>query len=214
MMRHRAADAVLCALAAVLAGCASARSDFYTLSPSASAKTPAAVYPGAVGRSCAVHGARGAMPSVAVGPVSVPAVVDRPQIVVRTGPNRVAIDEFHRWGSPLQSEIPRVVAENLSAMLGTPHVTVFPKPTSGGATYRAVVDVMVFDSAPGVAASLDAVWTVRDAESGAQRTGRTTVREDVQEKGYAALAAAHSRALGKLSADIADAIRAMGRGGR
>ena len=55
-----------------------------------------------------------------VGPVSVPAVVDRPQIVVTTGPNQVRLDEFNQWASPLQNNIARVVAENLVAMLGTP----------------------------------------------------------------------------------------------
>jgi uncharacterized lipoprotein YmbA len=69
--------------------------------------------------------------------------------------------------------------------------------------------VLDFDSAPGVAAGLDAVWTVRGASGGAVRSGRTTVREAAQEEGYAALAAAHSRALGRMSGDIADAIRAL-----
>ena len=61
--------------------------------------------------------------SVVVGPVSVPAVVDRPQIVVNTGPNQVRLEEFNRWASPLQNNIARVVADNLVAMLGTPRVT-------------------------------------------------------------------------------------------
>ena len=56
-----------------------------------------------------------------------PAVVDRPQIVVRTGPNEVWLDEFNRWASPLEDNLGRVIAENLVAMLGTPHVTVFPQ---------------------------------------------------------------------------------------
>jgi uncharacterized protein len=42
--------------------------------------------------------------------------------------------------------------------------------------------------------------------SGKTQMGRTTVREPSQEKGFAALAAAHSRALAHLSQDIADTI--------
>jgi uncharacterized lipoprotein YmbA len=49
--------------------------------------------------------------SVSVGPVSIPAVVDRPQIVVATGPNQVRLEEFNRWAAPLQNSIARVVAE-------------------------------------------------------------------------------------------------------
>jgi hypothetical protein len=40
------------------------------------------------------------------------------------------------------------------------------------------------------------------------------VRETVQEKSYDALAAAHSRALARLSRDIATAVAALGRSGQ
>ncbi|MGZ8450421.1 MAG: PqiC family protein [Candidatus Deferrimicrobiaceae bacterium] len=196
-MRNKAAFAVLCCtLAAVGAGCASPRSDFYTLSRSAKAAPVAAGY------------------SVAVGPVSVPEIVDRPQIVVRTGPNQVFIDEFHRWGSPLRDEIARGIAGNLAALLGALRVSVFPHSTSSAAKYRAAVDVMVFDSTLGESAALDAVWVVRGAVDGAIRSGRTTVREPVPDGSYAALVAAHSRALEKLSGDIAVAIRGLEQGER
>ena len=46
------------------------------------------------------------------------------------------------------------------------------------------------------------------------RTGRTTVRETVSDGGFAALVAAHSRALEKMSGDIADAIRGLEHGGQ
>ena len=49
-------------------------------------------------------------------------------------------------------------------MLGTPDVTVFPQTTAAGASYRVVINVLRFDSVPGEAATLDAVWTVRQAK--------------------------------------------------
>ena len=58
---------------------------------------------------------------------------------------------------------------------------------------------------------MDAVWTVRRMKDGETKTGRTTAREPVQEKGYDALAAAHSRALARLSQDIAGAVQELGR---
>jgi len=190
MMRRLASCILLFALAAGT-GCASPRSNFYTLN---SAAKPVATK---------------ADTSVAVGPVSVPAAVNRPQIVVRLTPNQVAIDEFHRWASPLPDAIVRVVVENLSAMLGTPHVTVFSQPTASGAQYRVVIDVLRFESAPGEAATLDALWTVRGTKDGTTRSGRTTVSEPVPDREYATLAAAHSRALARLSADLAGAIQAL-----
>jgi len=177
-------------LLALVAGCGSSpMSRFYRLSADAA--------PGATASSL----------SVVVGPVSIPAIVDRPQIVVSTGPNQVRLDEFNRWASPLQGDIARVVAENLTAMLGTPQVTLSTLSADG--SYRAVIEVQRFDSIPGEAAALDAVWTVRRSKDGKTETGRTTAREPVQEKSYDALAAAHSRALARLSQDIAGAVRAL-----
>jgi hypothetical protein len=50
-------------------------------------------------------------------------------------------------------------------------------------------------------------------KDGRTETGRTTVREAVQEIGCDALAAAHSRAVARLSRDIADAVSALDRSG-
>jgi len=182
----------ICAALVFASGCASTPpSRFYTLS------------------AVAVPAAAPSNVSVAVGPVSVPADVDRPQFVVSAGPNQVRLDEFNRWASPLQNGISRVVAENLVMMLGTPRVTLFPQTLSADADYRAAIEVQSFASAPGEAAMLDAVWTVRRMKDGKTATGRTTVREPVQEKGFDALAAAHSRAVGRLSQDLAGAVRGL-----
>jgi len=180
----------------ISAGCASTPARYYTLS----ATTGAPVTPSNL--------------SVSVGPVSVPAEVDRPEIVVRTGPNKVQLDEFNLWASPLQNNISRVVAENLGKMLGTRRVTLFPQTLSADADYRAAIEVQSFESTPGAAAALDAVWTVRRMKDSKTATGRTTVREPLQENGYDALAAGHSRALARLSQDIAGVVRALDRSRR
>jgi uncharacterized protein len=191
MMKRRTALAILGVFSAMLAGCASTQTNFYTLSPTAKSMAAAASY------------------SIAVGPVSVPAIVDRPQIVVRVGTNQVAIDEFNRWASPLKNEIARVVAENLASMLGASNVTLFPQSTAVVASYRVVIDVLRFESAPGEAATLDAVWVTRSTKGDRALTGRTTLHESPQDAGYAALVAAHSSLLVQLSSEIAAAIRTM-----
>jgi len=185
------------ALAVLGAGCGStAPARFYTLTSTA---PPAAMASDV---------------SIAVGPVSVPGAVDRPQIVVSAGANRVAVDEFNRWAAPLGTDIARVVAANLTALLGAPRVTQFSQGLGADADLRVAIDVQRFESTLGEAALLDAVWTVRRAKSGGSQTGRTTVREPAAQSGYDALVAAHSRALARLSQDIADAVRALGRAAR
>lgn len=186
--------ATLSVLATVLAGCGgSPREHFYTLSAGAAPESAAAA------QTAAAY-------SVVVGPVTVPDVVDRPQLVVRTGTNQVAILEQQRWAEPLKSEIPRVLAENLAQLLGTRQVTAYPQTSSGGTEYRVLVDIQRFESALGGPVTINALWTVRRG-TGEPRTGQSLTRESAGGEGYDAIVAAYSRALATVSRDIAVAIR-------
>jgi len=147
--------------------------------------------------------------AVIVGPVSIPAAVDQPQLVTQTSPNSVTRDEFNRWGAPLQDEIGRIVAADLATLLGTPRVTATPLPHFDAA-YRVAIDVQRFESAPGKAATIEAVWVVyATAGEAVGRSGHTRAEDPVADGTMEALVAAHSRALAILSADIATAIRAV-----
>jgi uncharacterized lipoprotein YmbA len=177
-------------VALAVSGCRSATSRFYTLTSTAAPyDAPLASY------------------GVIVGPVTVPASVDRPEFVVQVAPNRVALDEFNRWAAPLGDSIARVVAGDLAAMLGTSRVAAAPLANFEPA-YRVTIAVQQFDTIPGEAVVIDAVWTVRRARGGVTRSGRTVAREVVTDKSFDALAAAHSRALEVVSGEIAAAIRA------
>jgi len=176
----------------LLAGCASSPpSHYYTLSG-----PPAPT-------------AQAAGPSATVGPVAIPAVVDRPGIVVTIGDNEVWIDEFNRWAGPLADGIGLAVAENLAATLATPRVTLLTQ-AGGGADYAIAIEVQRFESAPGAYALLDAVYTVRRNADGRTAGGRTTDRQVPADRSYEALAAAHSRAIARLAADIAVTLRNLG----
>lgn len=191
MMKKLAYTLTCCITAVVITGCASSPLPRFYMLSSTAAPVPLlqADY------------------SISVGPVSMPAAVDRPQIVVRTGPNQVSINEFDRWASPLKNDVGRVVVENLAALLGAKQVTLFPQSTAAGASYRVMIDVLRFDSELDKAATLDAFWTVISAKNGHSYRDRTTLTEVTQGDDYNALAAAHSRALGRLSAQIAGTIR-------
>lgn len=190
-MRRLATFTVPGALLLLVVACASPSSRFYALS--ASPPPPAATSSDL---------------SVIVNPVIIPAAVDRAQMVVSVGPNQARVDEFNRWVGPLQNGIARVVAENLVALLGTARVTVSTQ-TMPLADYRVAIDVQRFDSALGEAATLDAFWTVTRAKDGKSQTGRTSLREPATAAGYDAVVAAHSRALERLSRDIAAGVQAL-----
>ena len=179
---------VIAFVAVIAAGCASAPARFYTLNSTAKGDgTTAANY------------------AVAVGPVTVPAEVDRPQFTVQLAPNRVAVDEFNRWAAPLNENIARVVAGDLATVLGTPRVTSGAL-TSFNPDYRVTLDIQKFASVPGKSVQIEAVWIVRKSAGGVSLSGRTIANEPAPGD-YEALAAAHSRALARVSGDLAAAIR-------
>ena len=190
-MARRIAQLILIAVAAVVAvGCSTAPAKFYSLSSTSAADgtppTPVAVM---------------------VGPVTIPASVDQPELVVQVAANRVQVDEFNRWVAPLGDAIARAVAGDLVVLLGSPEVA-SNQLANFVPDYRVTIDVQKFESVPGSAATLEAVWTVRKSVGGEIRSGRTVAREPVQGQSYDALAAAHSQALAQMSTDIAVAIRA------
>jgi uncharacterized protein len=194
MMRSLCTWIVTACLAVAAAGCSrSPRVTFYTLESGAQVETAAAV---------------AAVPAVAVGPVTLPEVVDRPQLVVRVAANRVEILETHRWAEPLKSEIPRLIAENLRRLLGSNKVSSYLQHAGVDADYRLLVDIQRFESSPGEAVIVEAVWSLRRAAGGAPKTGRSLVREPVDAAGYDPLVAAYGRALLAVSRDLATAIRA------
>jgi uncharacterized protein len=179
--------------AATLAGCGSSpQAKFYTMSPGSAIER-------AESKATFI---------VAIGPVSIPDMLDRPQIVTRAGASQVTINEFARWAGPLQSEIPRVIAGNLTQMLNGAPVYIYPQSANVKADYKVMLDVQQFDSALGDAASLEVLWSVQPAKGGELKSGRAVVREATgADKGYDALVAAHNRALTAVSRDIAAAIR-------
>jgi hypothetical protein len=176
-------------IAVLVAGCASSPSQFYTLNATAKG-----------------DGTSEVNYAVAVGLVSIPAEVDRPQFTVQIAPNRVAVDEFNRWAEPLNDAIARVIAADLATLLGTPRVTTVSLANFDPA-YRVTLDIQRFKSLPGKSAQLEAVWVVHKPVGNVSLSGRTVADEPVSGSGFDALAAAHSRALAKVSRDIAAAIR-------
>ena len=173
-------------LAVHLAGCgAPPKESFYTLAsaPPVEART-----------ETSVHVALAALPEA----------VDRTPVVIRTSPNQVDIDDFHRWAEPLKYAIPRVVAANLARELGGARVS---SGRASGTTpdYRVALEITRFESSFSEGATLEAAWTVA-GKAGAPVTGRTLARVPTGSADYAGVAAAHSRALEQLAREVAGAI--------
>jgi len=178
-------------VAASLGGCGgSPTSSFYRLKPDATLTSMGTAMP----------------QNVVVNPVTIPELVDRPQIVVSVAGNQVWPNEFQRWAGPLKANIQRTLAGNLSILLGSENVSTYGADSSDFPTWRVRVDFMQFDSVPGDRATIDALWTIWPPGKATPIVGRTLADVPAQGQGYDALVAAHDHALGEVSRDVAAAI--------
>jgi hypothetical protein len=142
-----------------------------------------------------------------VGPVAVPESVDRWPMVLHNSANAVDLTEEHRWAEPVKAAIPRVVAEHLMRLLGTPRVMSSRIGTSLDVDYRVALEVQRFDSSLRDGATEEVLWTITGKRAGGVRSGRSSVHEPATVATPEGVAAAHSRALARVAADIAAAIR-------
>lgn len=147
-----------------------------------------------------------APPAVGVGPIRLPSMLARAQIVTRGTAYRVQVNDFHRWAGSLEENLTQVMMDNLAAML-TPHpVLAFPW-TAVVPRYRVSVDVHRLDGDLETAAALSATWTIVDTETDAVlQSKRFATTQPVNTADYESLVAAQSIAVGRLCEDIAGAM--------
>ena len=192
-MRQGVIFLVLCAM--TLAGCLSPRRDdskFFVLSP--------------VGADPASIGSRQIL--VGLGPIKMPAYLDRQEVVTRVAPNRLELSGENRWAEPLDSDFTRVLAQDLSSDLGTQRITFYPWYNTTLVDYQVKINVYRFESDKDGKVDLTAHWQVLSGTGKLLIVRDSSYTETAKPGDAADSAAAMSRALGRLSRDIASAIEA------
>lgn len=182
---------------AILAGCGVTKpSRFYILTPVEDSSTPAMSTPA---------------PALGIGPVTFPAYLDRPEIAHRSGDNQLQYAGSHRWAEPLKTTFVRTLAENLTLMLPTDRTSIHPWPRATRLDYQVIVDVLRFDADAGGTVTLVSGWEIIRTDDGVVvERNRTTYTETAGTFDYPAIVAAQSRAVQRLSNDIAVTLRRSG----
>ncbi|HAT29330.1 MAG TPA: hypothetical protein DCW29_00305 [Janthinobacterium sp.] len=191
---RRAIGAGLLLACAALAGCATAPAEhFYTLAGAAApARSDVNYY-------------------VEVLAVNLPPQVSRNQLVVTGAGGRIELLEQERWAGPLAAEVGQALSLGVTGELGAIDVYRTPYPETLP-VYRISTNVQRFESVLGQYALIDAVWSVRQLSTSKVLTCRSVVKEGV-DAGYDSLVAGHRRALRRVAAQMARAIRGFGGSG-
>jgi len=177
----------------LLAGCASTPSArFYTLTPLGQHDAK----PSSLETATSV--------SVRIAPVEIPDYLDRPQIATRGGSNELRLAEFDRWAGSLSENIAAVLAENLSTLLGSDRVSVYPRMGAEKADYSVVMRVLRLDCVPGDRVLLKAQWTIFTGQDKKDvATCLKTYTESLSNNRYETMVAAVSHTLEQVSREIA-----------
>ncbi len=102
--------------------------------------------------------------SLGVGPIELPNILERPQIVTRRTDNQVEFSELHQWAGRLEEDIGHALAARLMARLGTRRVYTYPWPGRLHPDYQIRVRFSRFDGSLGGALWLDAQWEILPRE--------------------------------------------------
>jgi uncharacterized lipoprotein YmbA len=143
-------------------------------------------------------------------PIRIPSYIDRPQIMVRTGKNELAISEFNQWAEPLDVGIARVVSRNLVSLTCADVVSVLPAGRSGPVDYLLNIRLAGLEGSLGGEAVLEAEWSLSEGETRQMiLSSRSRFVKPVDGKDHASLVSAHSDLIADLSREIARAITTL-----
>jgi len=147
---------------------------------------------------------------ILVGPIRMALYLDRADIVIRDGQNQIRLAEFSQWAGPLQENFSRVLAENLSVLLATNSVGIFPGTRAMLFDFNVTVNVTRFDGIPGEKADLRARWGILDKNRKKMLfENHSVLTQPTKDDSMEALIAAESRTLAELSREIAEAIKTL-----
>jgi uncharacterized lipoprotein YmbA len=143
---------------------------------------------------------------IGLGPVKLPAYLEHAEVITRVAPNRLDLSSTDRWAEPLDDNFRRVLAADLTTLIGTDQVLPFPWDLSTKVDYKIEVNVERFERDSSGGAQLTASWIIRDGHSDRVLLTRPADFTESAGSGMESSAASLSADLNDLSKQIADAV--------
>ena len=142
--------------------------------------------------------------------VKMPEFLDRPHIVIRGAGNLLKLGEFDRWAEPLDRNIERVVAQNLSVLLDTDRVFILPVRRPLDLRYRVEIDIIRFNLVKQGETLLEVRWAVLDGKAEQELLiVKSVLGRAVDGQNYDAVVSSMNENLAELSREIATAISSL-----
>jgi uncharacterized lipoprotein YmbA len=172
----------LCAIG-LLCACATSPDRFYILSaqPQAAAQPPSTPTTPVVLR------------------VTLPSLVDRPEMILNTSDDGIRVLEHERWGAPLADLVAQTLGQDIERRRGDFLVSGQGAAHASGAAIKITVDVVQMTARQGDRVSIETHWRIVDPRKPVDLAGNEVVSAPLGQDGYAAIAQALSGCLGHLA---------------
>lgn len=95
---------------------------------------------------------------IGVGPLEIPRLINRPQIVSRKNDTEIIMAEAHQWGGSHKEELIQVITDNLSSLLKTEKIEQYPWKFAFKPNYQVRINIERFDGELGRNITLRARW--------------------------------------------------------
>lgn len=148
--------------------------------------------------------------SVGLGPVETASYLDRNSIVSRETGTKLRLSEQSQWAEPVRAGLTRVLLVNLGVALDSNRIYALPMRQRRELDYQIPMDVLRFDGTLGADEEvvLGVRWTVLSSDGKQVLVSKVSrIQEPIQGADVGAFVDAQSRALAKLSTEIASAIK-------
>ncbi|HVO22449.1 MAG TPA: PqiC family protein [Candidatus Margulisiibacteriota bacterium] len=144
-----------------------------------------------------------------LGPIKLPPYLDRNEIALRLSPTQVTYSAVDRWAEPLNVNVSRVLLQNLSELLGTDRIVMYPWSNAMEVEYQIRVELLSFEATKSGDAQLTARYGILPGGGRQAVAAREANFSRPAGTDTATAVAALSATLGDLSHDIAATLRQL-----
>ncbi|VAW62897.1 Methionyl-tRNA formyltransferase [hydrothermal vent metagenome] len=146
--------------------------------------------------------------SIGVWKVTLPNLIDRPEIITRTGSHTINLADFHRWAGGLKSNISFLLANELSYHLKTGHVDISPWSSYRNFDFQIKVHVRKFTGELGGLSEFEGAYIILNGKGDKKVLEKTfSFSEKVNSKKYTDIALAMSKLVSSLSREISNSVQ-------
>ena len=144
-----------------------------------------------------------------LGPIHLPAYLDRPQLVTALSEHQYQLDEHSRWTERLDENITRALGLSLAKQLGIEQVVRYPWAPRQAIDYQISFDILELHQTAAGQSRLSVQWQLKKAEQVIK--GKRFECSEAAADDAEAIVTAQSRCLTRFSAELADTVRQAAR---